>query len=127
MERGRIITIYTNYYMLGLLIGNQTRPVDFSHLIFTDQELVLVADVEEDALANIGDSEMVTYGAWWREIKKPAVNEEVYGYDGHDMRRAGLLRYLNDKGVTTERDVATAIAVMAREEALTPIELFDTL
>lgn len=131
--------VYLNKSMLDLCRGERVIPHEFSMMIYTGNEPVLVACFDKDQLLTIGDSMANTYDGWYREISRlntsfASLSENDKGEGGHPhqprvMRREGLLSYLCDHyGISTERNVAAAIGTLTQEEGHeSPLLLFNTL
>ena len=121
------IWVYLNKSMLDLCRGEHVLPHEFSTLLYTGNELVLVAVFDAEELEKIGDSMANTYDGWWREVGR--LNVALEPYNPRIMRREGLLSYLCDHhGISTEKNVACAIGTLTDLEGhLSPLAFFDTL
>jgi hypothetical protein len=119
--------VYLNKGMLDLARFNGAQAHECSAFIHTGHDLVAVALFDTDALDAIGDNELLTYEAYWREVGR--LNISIEPHHPKQMRDEGILGYLCDHfGISTEKHIACAIGELVVVEGLKdPIELFNSL
>lgn len=122
---------YLNKSMLDIAAGQGIHPHRFSGFFHTGHDLMAVALYDRPELEQIGDNEMNTYDAYWREVQWPGQLEKgskIEPYDPDEMRDDGLLSYLQRFEIRTEKQIASAIGLLTEMEGCDdPIHFINTL